>query len=190
MQPSPILAVTAVAALLAGCASGAVRVLSAHNPSLDPETELQYAAREGRSVPVEVRGAAFPIPSPDFAAAVAEAMAGANHGPPVRFTATPSERDRLGYTIVMRFNGPRWEQDQSLCTGGDAAAVASAGRTRLAAALCLNRELISATIGEVDGASGTADPRFRALVRDVVAEITRRNKDVQFDNDGGSMPPT
>jgi hypothetical protein len=176
-------------AALSGCA-GNVRIsetLAAG--ALDPQSELGYAARDGRAVRVVVYGAAFPDAAAPLVPRVIAAMQGANPGPVVRFSADGAVAADPAYRVALHFNGAVAETSEQLCAGQPAPDTAPVpGRVRLMAVFCVDNQVISETVGDISGVEGPADPAFRDLVRQTTLAVFPRDP-VENDEDGGNLKP-
>lgn len=173
-----------LALLLAGCAPYTSNLYGEDDSAKFPDEELRYATADGRGVLTQIHGRAFDLSQDEFDKVVLDAMQGANAGTPARFTRDPGPNDRTSYRVVLQFNGTTYDQSYRLCKGGGGGETTTAPATRLAAAFCDGRSMISAVTGETPDSAGPDDPNFRSLVRQVVFRLFAIRPDIDVP-DGG-----
>lgn len=161
MRTHPLIAFAA-GALLAGCVSTSDRIdhvqLSHYYGS--------YAADAATKGPVPVRVYGQPAAGTDeltTAAAIADAMEGANFGPRITYAAA-SEAPPDGYAMIVRF-GPGAPAN-SLCSGDNGDGVG----TTYAAAFCYGERPLSYLAGDA-GVQDIDSPQFRRAMATTASEL-------------------
>jgi hypothetical protein len=171
---SCFLALAAILAL-AGCAGAAI----VHGTDIDDgysTAEIGYAAGGG-GLGVEVIGNPFGGDDAAFAAAVADAIQGANSGPRVRFVPPPEATPRPEYRLRMIFNGPEASRAGIFCAGTPTVpASAGAEDLRVLAGFCRGDRALTYLAASTGPASGPDDPAFRYFLRQVTAQALPANR--------------
>jgi hypothetical protein len=155
-------------ALLLGCDGVTVyEPLSAQRYS---RGDFEYAARSGE-MQTEVVGDPFGN-APGLAAAVAEYMYRANHGPAVKFALEPAGRGSAPFHVVMVFNPPLRATGADACAHvGGLETARGSDPVNLLAAFCSGDVVMSEASGRIGGVAGPDDPKFRSLVRAVTTAL-------------------
>lgn len=181
--------VPAVMALaLAGC-TGATRV---YNVEVTPSytlAEFGYGAGR-RDLRTTVRGDPFAMGEERFAAAVVDALQ--NHQPrpqPTHYTLAPGPDARPAYRAVFVFDGPP-ATGRAICMDPPALprVASEPDRVRVLAAFCRHAGVLTRVTGAVDGAQGVDDPRFQALLNQLVAQLFPLVDPQQRDDDPIWLP--
>jgi hypothetical protein len=172
-MPSAItrMAALALLALVAGCGEAPQiyneEVTVAYSP-----TEYGYAAG-GRELWTVVRGDPFGLGAARFAEEVVATLA--RHPPrpqPTTFTLEPGPEARANYRAIFLFDAPPAAVQSELCAEPPAVPVVDpGGRVRVLAAFCRDGRLLTRVTGEIPRAEGPGDPRFDALLGQVVLAL-------------------
>lgn len=165
------MAALALLPLAAGCGEAPQiyneEVTVAYSPS-----EYGQAAGGGELATV-VRGDPFAIGSDRFAAEVVAALA--RHPPrlqPTTFTLEPGPEAQTAYRAIFLFDAPPAAVQSELCAVPPAVPVVDpGGRVRVLAAFCRDGRLLTRVTGEIARADGPDDPRFDALLGQVVLAL-------------------
>ena len=177
---------------LAGCADS-VSVVENERSSTFASEEYTHDASHGDMV-VVVSGSVFGLDRRSLADIVVRHMQGADWSPHAHFTAQPGANTAPIYSYAMMFNGPREITASALCAEPRTAPSVSppggnveAGNVILIAALCRYNVATMGLTARASNVSGPDDPKFRALVRTAVFQLTRPNqRRPGRDSNGGS----
>jgi hypothetical protein len=154
--PSRITIAAAVLAL-AACAGAWVSNVD-YSLGYSPGEEL-YA---GNDVPVIVAGNPFPVPLPEFAAAIVDAMQGWAFGPDHFVVAVDPN---AVYRVVVMFNPSNNVIGETLCTRPPTAVpvfgAAPSSRLPIAAALCRGGSYLAYAYGSIPADGGPRGAEFR-----------------------------
>jgi hypothetical protein len=172
---SAMLLVGAVGILVAACQPShyaTVQDQGAYSPS-----EFRYATAN-KDVRTIIRGNPFAVPEPAVEAVVLEAMQPVHWGfelaytPRTHFTTEPDQSANLNYRIEVSFRPADVGAPSLICTGGNPDGVSAEPETvRARMAFCYREQLLSTTVGTLDGPRGLDDPRFAEM-------ITRMTRDL------------
>ena len=184
-----ISALVGLGLLCAGCAD-ATRVYNVEQrPSYDV-TEYGYAAGR-RDLATIVRGDPFGMGEERFEDALVEALE--RHPPrpqPTNFTTEPGPSARPYYHAVFLFDAPPATGWTGLCqTPPQVPEVDTDGVVRLTAAFCRGQGVLTKATGEVAGVTGVDDPRFDALLGQVVIALVPVTDQDQDDDDHPILVP-
>lgn len=182
MRASILLMAVLVAAT--ACAPGNVRLTRQDFSSEYGAGQFAYAGA-GRDFRVDVVGNPFGGDQTAFGQLVTEAMQRQHWGPATNFTTNPGPDAREAYRVVMLFNPPLTFNSMRLC-GDPPSALPTENRQNgiaLYGAFCRGDKALSRLRGDIDGASGPADPAFRALVGQVTAALFPPDRRMDGDED-------
>ncbi|HLO77614.1 MAG TPA: hypothetical protein VK196_14245 [Magnetospirillum sp.] len=163
------LAAAAMAALGSGCGDGPATVAGTWR-SPAAWGSMIYATSHGPML-VEVYGAPFGTPAPEFRAAIAAAMTNRVFGRPTAFTADPEQAPQPRYRAVLAFNAPPDTDAHALCQGRVATAAEPAERITVQAAFCDGTTLLASVQGWVAKVDGAGDRRFQQLIAQLTREL-------------------
>ncbi len=173
--------------MLVGCAGAPVTygdfVQSTYRPS-----EFGYGAGR-RDLWTQFRGDPFGLGDEAFRAAMIGILA--RHPPkpqPTRFTTDPGESARTDYRVVFLFDPPESFLQTRLCRLPIGLRSGEGGTTplRVAAAFCREQGVLTAVSGKLDDVRSIDDPRFDALIGQMVdALFPNFNPD---QDDDGAFP--
>ncbi len=166
--------VFAAASLVVGaCSADNVHLQSSYNRSTyDFLNFTTYQA--GRDTKVVIHGNPFAMNTEVFNKAVTDNMQGANFGQRTNFTTTPGKSAEPNIWVVMAFNANIGIYE--ICNYKPIKTRPASIQLRLSAAWCFDGRqdsLVEATVGQVEDIN---DPRFRALIQQVVLNLFPRNK--------------
>lgn len=161
------LAVAALAILgLAGCA-GTVVVYEPVGQQIYQDGDFETAALNGE-IQTRVYGAPSSQDPRQIAKATFKAMYGANRGPAVDFTDTPTKGGSGGFHVVILYNPKFAAATNDSCYEPQSnAGTPGRGEAVLVAAFCFNDMLLSTASGQVSGVASVDDPAFTSLVKQV-----------------------
>lgn len=179
----------AAALILGGCA-GSIVVYEYPGPQRSYwDGDFRYATHKG-AILTEVHGNPFPMPMDRFRDLVLTHMKDAAKGPPASFVATASQGTVAPYKVVAVFNAATGSVTDDMCADGAAVTRTEAGpRVRLDMVFCLGDEVKTEVAGTVGGLTGTADPKFRDLVRAVTYAMIPSQDGEDTGDDGGDVIP-
>ena len=154
--------------LLAACAGQSLIYNNMLSPAYRPYVYGYGAGR--RDLTTIIVGNPFDI---DQAELETRLVAMLNESPtflqPTNFTTTPGPSARPQYRAVLLFNRATVLPNR-ICGSPDRVPVAELGETmRLIAVFCRYGGFLSQVTGELEGVTGIDDPRFRRLIRQMVA---------------------
>lgn len=154
---------------LSGCAGGSVISHSYYTSAYSPD-HVQLAAASGTAI-ATIRNNPFPQDSGN--AGVLAAMQGRNVGPRMYFSQTARPDDKYGYRVILDFGRPG-SSFVYQCQGESTtpATASSSGSIDVTATFCIGDRLLTDASGTVGGATGPEDPRFRALIGDIMVALT------------------
>lgn len=152
-----------------GCTGGAVVSHSYYSSAYTPD-HVQLAATSGTAI-AAIRNNPFAADRDN--AGVVAAMQGRNFGPRMYFSQTPRPDDKYGYKVILDF-GPPGPSAAYQCQGGSATpeSAARSGQIDVTATFCIGDRLLTDASGTVSGATGPDDPRFKALIGDIMVALT------------------
>ncbi len=158
----------AAALALTSCTGGSTIMHSYYNSGYTP-SHVTLAAANNPAQAV-IRGNPFANDADDRG--VIAAMQGRNFGPRIYYAPTPRPGDIYGYKVVMSFNGVG-PNNYDLCKSPPAPPKPSGtARIDASAAFCVGEVLLTDASGHVTGAAGPDDPKFKALVSDLILALT------------------
>ncbi|TSD86603.1 hypothetical protein FFK22_021470 [Mycobacterium sp. KBS0706] len=155
--------------IVGGCSSDRV-VVEDINP-LYSSAEF-FAAADGRDLRTTVLG--NPFGTPGFDQAVTALMTGTPVGPKTRFTTTPGPSANRDYSVTVVFNPSPDILAVDLCNVQSLPTAATKRPIVARAAFCAAGGEASAVSGYLDQATGPADPKFTALIRDMTLQLFPR----------------
>ena len=155
--------------ILSGCSSDRV-VVEDINP-LYSSAEF-FAAADGRDLRTTVLG--NPFGTPGFDQAVTAIMTSTPVGPKTRFTTTPGPSANRDYSVTVVFNPSPDILAVDLCNVQSLPTAATKRPIVARAAFCAAGGEASAVSGYLDQATGPADPKFTALIRDMTLQLFPR----------------
>ncbi len=177
------LAVFLPSLLLAGC--GGIDMIVYSIPGAQPNFafgDYRYAIHRGAIV-AEVGGNTLSMPKDDFAKLVRGHLYGALDGPDIDIVPTDTKHTVSPFKIVAVFDAAPRVGAEEICRSGAAVPTEVVkGRTRLDLVFCLGTDLKSETAGVAWGLSGTDDPRFLKLIRDVAITLIPQQEDRENDD--------
>ncbi len=151
--------------------------------------DFEYATHKGAIV-TEVYGNPFPMPTDRFRDLVLAHMKDAANGPPASYVAAASQTTVASYKVVAVFNAATGSDTDDMCADGAAVTTTAPGpRVRLDLVFCLGDQVKTEVAGTVSGLTGTADPKFRALVRAVTHAMIPSQDAEDTGDDGGDATP-
>ncbi len=161
--------VIAAASLVIGaCSADAVLLQSEYNRSTyDYRNFSTYQA--GRDTKVVIHGNPFDMNTEAFKKAVTDNMQGANSGRRTNFTTTPGKSAEPNIWVVMAFNANIGIYE--ICKSKPIKTRRGSNQLKLSAAWCFDGRqdsLVEAAVGQVGDIN---DPRFRALIQQVVLNL-------------------
>ena len=133
-------------------------------------TVLNYAATHG-GILTEVTGNPFDAPQEDLEKAITQSMTGSHFGPRVAFVTTPPEDFASPYRVVMVFDAAQNHTNLKLCRFDHGIDPQTGEKVRVHAALCANESPLTAVSGEIAGASGPGNLRFRQLISQITMNL-------------------
>lgn len=143
------------------------------------EGAFEYAAKDG-SVNAVVLGSPYPGAGEGVPALTAATMKGATRGAEVDFMPVAWTEPDNAYRVVVVFNGRAPFVAEDLCRNAPGVGTVDApARTTMDIAFCQGNHLISSARGYTAPLTGSQDPRYRRLVREValamipVADLNR-----------------
>jgi hypothetical protein len=138
----------------------------------DVRTFAQWALSRG-PMWIDVRGQPFAASRAELEAAVTEAAADAtNWTADPRFTANADEAGVPGMRIVMTFNSAIIGRGNCAASSTEAGGGPRPdGTVTVAASFCDAASPMSHVNGSIDAVGGPSDPRFHALMRQVIADL-------------------
>jgi hypothetical protein len=157
----------ALAILLAGCA-GRPYVYNDTLSSSYRTTEFGYGAGR-RDLTTVIRGNPFGMDQEAFDRALIEILNRNQPRPqPTNFTTTPGESARPAYRAQFIFNAPAAVNSLSVCRA-EVPQVETPDLVRLSAAFCRSGGALTSLMAQIEGVESVDDPRFEALMSQVVA---------------------
>lgn len=170
MSHSRIVLVFAAVCLAVGCAGPSVV-----QTSVDPYTQIaslyDYGAG-GRDLRLVVQGDPFGLPPGVVARAVEAAAEVGTQRQPTHLALAPGPTARPNFSVVLAFSAALTVDGDALCRGGGEQSAGTAGRLRVVGAFCVSVRARTEAVGEVN-ADGPADPRFVALIRQLLLALFR-----------------
>lgn len=155
---------------VAGCA-GAPSVYSPYVSSAYNRTEFGVGAGR-KDLEVDVRGDPFEMGHDAFSEAVVEALQ--RHQPrpqPTHFTLKPGEGANPAYRAVLLFDAPPAVNALSACRSDVPVVETAPDAVRVHAMFCRNQGTLTKITGGAEGVQGVDDPKFDALIGQIVAQL-------------------
>ncbi|MSO76811.1 MAG: hypothetical protein EXQ87_07850 [Alphaproteobacteria bacterium] len=169
--------------VLAGCAATGGDLTHSERYPAYTGSVMRYAAG-GRDLVVDIRGNPTAAPEAEFGGAVLRAMQ-ATYGGDTRFTATPDNRARLNFRVILLFGAPADSNGRALCAGDPVGAAPPGNRLRLQAAFCQRHTVLSEVVGEASAIAGSADPALTRLVERVTLALLPTERPGEPQGSGG-----
>jgi hypothetical protein len=154
---------------LTACTGGSIVSHSYYTSAYSPD-HVQLAAASGTAI-ATIRNNPFPQDGGNVG--VLAAMQGRNVGPRMYFSQTQRPDEKYGYRVILDFRPPG--PSSAYQCQGESTAPASASRSGpidVTATFCVGDRLLTDASGSVGGATGPDDPRFKALVGDIMVALT------------------
>ncbi len=172
-------------AALSACAANSV-TQPAYLGTFNPQT-LSYIAGKG-PLYTQIVGNPFPASDEEVGRIITRTMVGAHFGPEIEFTTVRDPANPSPYRVVMVLNSGAGVSPTAMCrevpqpTGASAGPIA--GPLHITAALCAGQDRETSLSGSIVAVSNPDDPAFRALIRQLTAELLpRRNPNLMDPND-------
>jgi hypothetical protein len=169
---------------LAGCAGTSGTLVHSERYPAYTGAVRSYAAG-GRDLKVDIQGNPTRAPQGEVDRAVIAAMQAA-YGETTHFTATPDQRARENFRVVLLFDAPRDSNGHALCRGDLGAAPPSPQiPIRLQAAFCQRHTVLSEVVGEAPAVAGPADPALAQLIGRVTLALLPTERPGEPQGSGG-----
>lgn len=163
--------VTMAAGMLAACGAGP----SVYNARIYHDRWPDLFFTSGKPYDAVVWGDPFGGDPTPVRSAVVAAMAKAFNNPSRGFAALPPDEEPRGPYVSVLFNAES-ESNSALCGNleGLSTRALGDGNVHVQAALCRNGLMLTRASGQVMGAAGPDDPRFRRLLAMLATELFRK----------------
>lgn len=168
-------AVSVIATLTAGCS--AVRVIDYNGGQNYYDGAFEFATQSGK-INTYIAGAPFSTVGGSYKFSITSMMYAATFGRKVNFVATKPNTEKYGFHIVVAFNVVNPLGVDDICQ--DATQIKSQpnlNTTSMLGVFCQGGYPLSYANGYVSGLTGSADPKFARLVREVALAMIPRYDD-------------
>lgn len=166
-----MLGLSALAVLMAGCASLPVTVVRPPNIRSQVGLDLLDNVAKYGGLTTIVLGNPFGEPDEQFGVLVTETIRGANFGQDLNFTTEPLADDRSPYRLIILFNPAPKARSEKICEDLVQPTAPRQDSLRAMMVLCTSEYPVVSTTGRRGGVSGTGEPGFRSLLRATTREL-------------------
>jgi hypothetical protein len=147
------------------------------------EREFDHAAANGAILTL-VAGNPFSLPQKEFDALVRRHMYGQNREQAAAFVASPSDRTRPPYKVVVVFNKALGISPDEMCANPQGVrTVPEKKELKIDIAFCHGDKSKSDTSGYAGNVSSAADPNFAALIRQTTFTMLPSTGDTDRDSE-------